>query len=191
MRFVNTLFEESVVNLVGVLQQISGPLENAGIPHELIGGLAVFIHVERANSEHGRTTKDVDIMIRRDDLQKTIDVAEHHGFRFRHAAGLDMLQYGDSGKAKDAIHLLFSGEKVRPNQIQDNPPMAPELVHHRGANLWIIPVGDLVQMKLTTYRLVDQVHIQDMDEAGLITPDIENKLSPELSKRLREVRGRE
>jgi hypothetical protein len=46
-------------------------------------------------------------------------------------------------------------------------------------------------MKLTTNRLIDQVHIKDMDEVGLITPEIERTLSPELLKRLQDTRERE
>jgi hypothetical protein len=35
------------------------------------------------------------------------------------------------------------------------------------------------------------MHLKDMDEAGLITPDIEVSLSPGLSLRLAEVRARD
>ena len=39
-------------------------------------------------------------------------------------------------------------------------------------------------MKLTSYRLKDHVHIQDLDAAGLIPPAIEAALSLELRQRL-------
>lgn len=188
---VNTFFEEAVFHLLGILKRISDPLEQAAIPHELIGGLAVFVHVERADSEYGRTTKDVDLMINRADLEKVIRVGEEHGFRFRHVAGVDMLCYGESNKAKDAIHLLFSGEKVKANQIQNNPELAPEKMEVRGDHVWIIPIADLIRMKLTTNWLLDQVHIKDMDEVGLITREIEGSLSPELFRRLRDARAKE
>ena len=54
----------------------------------------------------------------------------------------------------------------------------------------IAPVVDLVHMKLTSYRLKDQVHIQDLDHAGLITPEIEQTLSAPLLARLGEVRSK-
>jgi hypothetical protein len=50
------------------------------------------------------------------------------------------------------------------------------------------PVSDLVRMKLTSFRLKDKVHIQDMDNAGLITTEIERSLPEALRVRLREVR---
>jgi hypothetical protein len=49
----------------------------------------------------------------------------------------------------------------------------------------------LVKMKLTSFRLKDRVHIQDLDSVGLITPDIEAQLSPPLKARLQEVRATE
>jgi hypothetical protein len=46
-------------------------------------------------------------------------------------------------------------------------------------------------MKLTSYRLKDRVHIQDLDAVGLITPDVEGELSEALRQRLRDVRATE
>lgn len=43
---VNTLFEERLFDLVGVLHKIADPLSANEIPYEVIGGLAVLIHVE-------------------------------------------------------------------------------------------------------------------------------------------------
>ncbi len=50
------------------------------------------------------------------------------------------------------------------------------------------PVADLVTMKLTSFRLKDQVHIQDMDSVELITAEIEQQLSDTLRERLAQVR---
>ena len=52
-------------------------------------------------------------------------------------------------------------------------------------------VADLVQMKLTSFRLKDQVHIQDMDSVELITTEIEEQLSDTLRERLAQVRRSE
>jgi hypothetical protein len=46
-------------------------------------------------------------------------------------------------------------------------------------------------MKLTSFRLRDQVHLKDLDEAGLITAEIESGLTPALAARLALVRARE
>lgn len=46
-------------------------------------------------------------------------------------------------------------------------------------------------MKLTSYRLRDRVHIQDLDSVGLISPEIEGQLPKLLLDRLAEIRSSE
>src|SRR5450432_2015273 len=188
---VNTVFEERLFDLVGVLHKIGEALSAEGIPHELIGGLAVLVHVEEADPTHAMLTRDVDLMVLRADLDRIKDAAARHGFRFRHAAGVDMLLYGNTGSARNAVHLIFSGEKVRPNQATPNPPIAPEKKAVLGREVFVIPVADLVSMKLSSNRDKDRVHIRAMDAAGLITPEVEHGLPEELQGRLRYTRETE
>ena len=186
---VNLVFEERLFNLVGILQKITDPLTAANIPYEVVGGLAVLIHVEEADPTHSLLTRDVHILIGRSDLKRFIAVAESQGFRFRHAAGVDMLLYGD--KAINAIHLLFSGEEVKPSHVVPNPALSPERKIVKGHEVWVIPVAELVRMKLSANRDKDRVHIRSLDAAGLITPEIQRGLSQSLLARLRQVRETE
>jgi hypothetical protein len=186
---VNLVFEERLFGLVGILQRIADPLATANIPYEVVGGLAVLIHVEEADPAQSVLTRDIHILIRRSDLEKVVEVAEFQGFRFRHAAGLDMLLYGD--KAINAVHLVFSGEKVKPGQAIPNPRLAPERKMVTGQVVWVIPVPDLVRMKLSANRDKDRVHIRSLDAAGLITPEIERGLPESLRARLQQVRETE
>ncbi len=188
---VNLVFEQSLFDLAGILHKITGPLMAEHVQHELIGGLAVLVHVEAADPEHTTLTRDVDLMIRRSDLERASEIAARHGFRFRHTAGPDMLLYGDTTSARNAVHLLFSGEKVRPNQATPNPPIQPEKKSLLGTEVFVIPVPDLVRMKLSAFRDRDRVHIRSMDAAGLITAEVEKALPVELQERLQHVRETE
>ena len=188
---VNTLFEERLFDLVGILHKITGALTSEHIPHEVIGGLAVLIHVEEASPEHSALTRDVDLMVRRSDLDRIKEAAAKSGFRYRQAAGVDMLVYGDTESARNAVHLIFSGEKVRPAYPVPAPPIEPERKHIHGKEVMVIPVADLVRMKLTSNRDKDRVHIRSMDAAGLITHDVEIRLTPELLSRLKHIRETE
>jgi hypothetical protein len=165
---VNTLFEERLFGLVGVLHKITDALTAEQIPHEVIGGLAVLIHVEEANPEQTALTRDVDLMVLRSDLERIKSVAARRGFRFRHVAGVDMLIYGDAEPAKNAVHLIFSGEKFRPNYVAPTPAIEPEAKRILGKEVMVIPVADLVGMKLTSFRLKDQVHVQSLDAVALV-----------------------
>jgi len=78
-------------------------------------------------------------------------------------------------------------EKVRPEYPEAVPDFSPPVETREGVLL--APVADLVRMKLTSYRLKDRVHIQDMDAAGLITAEVEGRLPNKLRRRLAEIRS--
>ena len=54
----------------------------------------------------------------------------------------------------------------------------------------LAPLEDLIRMSLTHFMLEDEVHLKDLDEAGVITPEIESALSPEHQQRLQQLRAR-
>jgi hypothetical protein len=178
---VNLMFEERLFDLVGVLHKITDALAAENIPHELIGGLAVPIHVEEADPAQTALTRDVDLMVRRSDLERIKQAAAKNGFRFRHAAGDDMLLYGSTESAKNSVRLIFS----------EDIPIRPEKKVIHGREVLVVPVSDLVRMKLSSYRDKDRVHIRSMDAAGLITREVEKGLPDELRGRLQHVRETE
>jgi hypothetical protein len=55
----------------------------------------------------------------------------------------------------------------------------------------LIPRAELVRMKLTSFQSKDETHLKDLDETGLITPEIEAGLLETLRARLGQVRARE
>ncbi len=162
---INLMFEERLFGLVEILHKVADMFTAEGIPYEMIGGMAVAAHIERVDRDQVMLTRDVDLMI-------------------------DRSEHGDEKKAIRGVHLLFSSEKVRPNQTP-NPPLAPERITIYGKEVSIIPVGDLVRMKLNSYRDKDRVHVRAMDAVGLITPDVERALPADLHSRLQHVRTTE
>ena len=183
----NTIFEDAVEKIFDVTKRFSAVLEAAGIPYRVVGGLAVFVHVDARKPMAARLTKDVDVAIDRKNLDAIRAALEQHGFTFRHVAGVDMFLDAKAPHAPSAVHLLFAGERVRSDDLEVVPYSIPE---QSPRGFMIAPVEDLVHMKLTSYRLKDQVHIQDLDQAGLITTEIEHTLSAPLLERLKEVRSK-
>jgi hypothetical protein len=109
------------------------------------------------------------------------------GFEYRHAAGVDMLVDAAKPSARSAVHLVMVREKVRPEYSETVPDFSQSVETQEGVCL--APVADLVRMKLTSFRLKDRVHIQDMDSTGLITAEVEAGLPEDLRRRLAEVRS--
>jgi hypothetical protein len=187
---INLMFEQRLFGLVEILHQVEDMFTAEGIPYEIIGGMAVAAQIERVDRDQVMLTRDVDLMIDRSHFERVKEAAPRHGFHYRHAAGLDMLLHGDEKKAIRGVHLLFSNERVRPNQTP-NPSLAPERITLYGKEVLIVPVADLVRMKLNSYRDKDRVHIRAMDAVGLITADVERGLPADLHSRLQHVRTTE
>ena len=184
--YVNTFFEKRLKDLFDLANRVEQAFSAAGLDYCVIGGLATYLYVEEADPDAGRLTKDIDIVVRREDLDAIAKAVEPFGLRYRHVAGVDMLVQEGQPSARRAVHMVFSGERVRP----EYPEAVPELGSSRKLQgVRLIPLAGLVRMKLTSFRLKDQLHIKDMDEARLITPDIEARLSDELLARLAAVRA--
>lgn len=185
-RYVNTFFEDRVQQLFDLGAIVEKIFSTAGLEYRVVGGLAVYLYVEEAAPDAGRLTKDIDILVRREDLDRIAKAAEPFGFEHRHVAGVDMLTRSDQPSARRAVHMVFAGEKVRP-EYAEAAPLLGETREIRG--LCLIPLAELVRMKLTSFRLKDQTHLKDLDEAGVITAEIEATLSPALRERLKSVRA--
>lgn len=185
---VNAFFEERLEQLFELAALVERIFSSAGLDYRIVGGVATYLYVEEVEPDAGRLTKDVDIAVRREDLEKIAKAAEAFGLRYRHVAGIDMLVRPDQPSARRAIHMVFAGEKVKPS----DPEPIPELGTGRQIRqLRLIPLADLVRMKLTSFRAKDEAHINDLDEAGLIASEIEAGLSPVLAERLARARARD
>ena len=89
-------------------------LDAAHVPYAIGGGNAVAAWVSRVDEAAVRYTQDVDILLRRSDLVAATTALEAAGFVHRHTAGLDMFLDGAEAKARDAVHIVFADEHVRP-----------------------------------------------------------------------------
>jgi hypothetical protein len=184
-----TAYDRHVDQLFGVIKRLHAALTGAGIEYRIVGGMAVFFQVSERDPIAGRLTRDVVVAIKRDQLQRVAEAVVDYGFRYRHAAGVDMLLDVNQPKARSAIHFVFVREKVRPENLEPVPEFSQPTVTQEG--FLLAPVADLVRMKLTSFRIKDKTHLIDMDGVGLITPEIENSLSEPLRLRLQQVRDEE
>ncbi|MBN2022476.1 MAG: hypothetical protein JW809_06740 [Pirellulales bacterium] len=159
-------------------------LRRAGIPYMIVGGNAVAAWVARVDQEAVRNTKDVDVLIRREDFARVVTELQSVGFVHQNVAGVDLFLDGTQGSVRSAIHILFAGEKVRPG----HPLPAPDVDESEPGSDFPVPTLDaLVRMKLTSFRLQDQLHLVDLLEVGLIDETWRARLPEPLADRLVEL----
>jgi hypothetical protein len=159
-------------------------LRRAGIPYAVAGGNAVAAWVSRVDEAAVRNTRDVDILLRRADLPAARQALEDAGFTYRHVAGIDMFLDGPEARARDAVHIVFASERVRPNY----PYPAPDVTEAENTDAFsLLSLDALVRMKLTSFRDKDRVHLRDLIEIGLVDESWIARTPAELQDRLKQL----
>lgn len=166
------------------LRRATTILGQAGVPYAVVGGNAVAEWVGRVEEAAIRNTRDVDILIRRADLEAAKAAMEAAGFVHCTILDIDVFLDGPNGRPQDAVHVLFAGEKVRPDHVTPTPDVAES---EPGAQFRVVALDALVQMKLNSFRLKDRVHLLDMIGVGLIDATWPARLPPELAARLQQL----
>ena len=166
------------------MHRAAGALERAGIPYCVIGGNAVAAHVGRIDESAVRNTQDVDTLLRRTDLEAAKAALNNAGFVYRHVKGIDMFLDGVKAKARDAVHVIFAGEKVRSVDLVT----APEIEESEATPFYrVVALESLVKMKLTSFRDKDRTHLRDMIDVNLVDETWLQRLPAELGSRLKEL----
>jgi hypothetical protein len=163
------------------LLRATAALEAARVPYAVADGNAVALWVSRVDEAAVRNTQDVDILIRRSDLPAARAAMEKAGFTYRHMAGMDMFLDGPGAKARNAVHIVFAGEKVRAEEPLANPDVEES---EQAEQFRILALPALVQTKLTAFRDKDKVHLRDLIDVGLIDRAWLNRFPKVLSERL-------
>ena len=185
---INPLIESAMYSLAVELERITKILTEANVSFAVIGGMGVNAHLLASqNRAHTFATRDVDLLVQRDDLPAITQAAETAGYRARKMMGGFMLLRQGQQPA-EAIHLVFSGEKSRSDNPLPHPPIRPEQKEVFGISIPVAELGDLVRMKLNSFRPKDVAHLEILDACGLITPQMEQQLPSILNDRLVEAR---
>lgn len=174
--------ERAVERVNERLRKTIKTLEDAKIPYAIVGGHAVRAWVAQVDEGAVRTTKDVDVLLRRENLPQMIEAMTKNGFYYRETVGVDMFTDTPDSPARDAIHVVIAGQTIKPWEHDSNPDIEPQT---RADNFNTIPFESLVRMKLNSFRRKDQVHIGDMIEVGLIDRSWLDRFPPPLSERLK------
>lgn len=166
------------------LLRATAALEAAGVPYAVAGGNAVAAWVSRVDEAAVRNTQDVDILLRRSDLPAAQQALAAAGFVYHQSFGVDMFLDGPDARPRDAVHVVFAGEKVHADYSTATPDVtAAEL----GQAFRVLELDALVQMKLTSFRDKDRTHLRDLIEIGLVDQTWPARFPSELSERLQQL----
>ncbi|HEX3747366.1 MAG TPA: nucleotidyltransferase family protein [Bryobacteraceae bacterium] len=110
---VNLVFEAGMYSLTNDLELIINALREAGIPFEIVGGVAVNAHIFGEHRSRSFVTRDIDILLRRADLEEASKAAEPLGYRARkRTGGYTLMRAGQ--QLAEAVHLRASARNRNP-----------------------------------------------------------------------------
>ncbi len=159
-------------------------LEQANIPYAVVGGNAVAAWVSRIDEAAVRNTQDVDILVRRADMERIRNAFAAGGFVHVSTTSVEFFLDEHNGKIRDAIHVLIAGEKVKPEHVSPTPDVDES---ERGLEFQIVQLKALVEMKLNAFRDKDKTHLRDMIEVGLIDSTWPQRFPASLGNRLQQL----
>src|SRR5262245_31653293 len=173
--------ERAVTKVRERLLRATSVLNKAGVPYAVVGGHAVASWVATVDEGAVRNTRDIALLIRREDLPALTAALEQAGFVRAEVLDVTMFLDGPDAKPSESIQLLFAGEKVRADDLLPSPDLA---AIDAPAGFRVITLEALVLMKLLSNRDKDRTHLRDLIGVGLIDRTWLARLPPVLAQRL-------
>jgi Uncharacterised nucleotidyltransferase len=182
--------EQGIEKVRQRLLRAAAALRAADLPYAVVGGNAVAAWVSRVDESAVRNTRDVDILVRRADFKKIRAALENAGFVYRQVSALGrsgrmdlFLDHADA-KARDAVHIVWAGEKI----TKDSPEPAPDPAGaEESGGFALVSLESLVRMKLSAFRDKDRMHLRDLLDVGLVDKEWISSLPPSLADRFRQI----
>lgn len=182
--------EQGIEQVRQRLLRAAKALREAGVDYAIVGGNAVAAWVSRVDTAAVRNTRDVDILLRRADFGSAKAALEAEGFVYRRvsslgkAGAMDAFLDGPDAKVRDAVHILWAGERVLPDAVEPTPALNAT---EDAGEFALVPLEDLLRMKLISFRDKDRMHLRDLASAGLVDESWLEKFSPPLAARLKAI----
>ena len=176
--------ERAVAKVRERLLRATRALNEAGVPYAVVGGNAVASWVATVDEGAVRNTRDIDLLIRRDDLPAITDVLQKAGFLRAEVLDVVMFLDGPDAKPSESIDLLFTNERVRP----DHPLPSPDITTADDpAGFRVLGLSSLVAMMLVSHHNGDHMHLRDLIGVGLVDFSWLPRLPPVLAERLKHI----
>ena len=177
---------EAVNHVDRMLKTVTAALDAAEVPYAVIGGNAVATWVATRDVGAIRATKDVDLLLTRNDLDRAEEALTPLGFIRDEVLGIPVFMESSHPLPSQGVHIILANEKVRATALYSAPGV--DAVQRSASGYLVLSLESLVAMKLDANRRVDQVHMEDMLRVGLIDAELAKNLPADLLDRLRYVR---
>lgn len=166
------------------LLRATAALEQAGIPYAVVGGNTVAVWVGSVDEAAVQADQERRSAAATRTWKRPRKRCAKAGFVYHETLDIPMFLDGPQANPRDAVHVLLSGDRVRPDDATVVPDVSESAPSER---FNVVTLEALVRMKLTSYRDKDRTHLRDMLDVGLIDASWPAHYPPELAVRLQQI----
>lgn len=152
------------MDLVAELHAVVRALDSCAIPYAVCGGIAVVIH------GHVRATKDIDLLVRPEDMARTLAALEPIGYDMR----AHPMTFGAATPKQGVVQRVtkvdppttLTVDLLEVNAAYQGLFDDRELYEWQGARLTVVSRAGLIVMKTIAGRTQDLADIEALREVG-------------------------
>lgn len=159
-------------------------LHRLDIPFAIVGGRAAMVWVDSVDRGASRTTPNVDFLVERCDLDRIISAFCCDGWIHQTINGWHTFAESSSVSFRSRVRLVFANELFHAGDRLPAPSVTESCWMD---NLSVVKLEALIQMKLTAFRTIDRVHLDDLLSVSLFDPSWKKRFPPEFAGRLDDV----
>jgi hypothetical protein len=177
----------AVSRVESLLRIVSQSLDQADVAYAVIGGNAVAAWARTIDEGAVRATKEVDVLLRRDDIDAAASALRSADLVPHEIHGVSMFLDLQKPNPETGVHVVFANEKVLASSRYPAPDVTGAVRTKTGFS--VIDLPSLLFMKLVAFRRIDQVHVEDLLATGLIDENIIAGLPNDLRERLQQIQS--
>ena len=166
------------------LQRCTQLFHDAGIGYALVGGRATMAWIDSVEPGASRNTPNVDFLVNRADLFRITQTLLQDKWTHREPAGWHVFIESENVSSYGGVKLIFANEQFRSGELLPAPSIEESRIIECCR---VIDLEPLVRMKLTAFRRIDRVHLDDLLSVQLFDPSWTNRFPPEFTSRLVQV----
>ena len=153
-------------------------LREQKIRHAIAGGFGVYALVREVDG-FAHVSANVDLLIERKDFKQAVKELSR--------AEIVLVELKHNRHRLDSVRAIFAGERFQEGDLFIQPPLDEHLTYPTTSGFEGLLLRPLLMTKLIAFRAVDKLHVQDLLECNLITPEIERSLPYDLRVRLESI----
>ncbi len=159
-------------------------LERHLVPYAEVGDHASSAWIATIDESAVRNTQNIDIALRRSDLDVAKIALAEVGFVYSHSDGINRFLEGANAKVRDSVRIVFSGEKTHSECLYPVPDVGES---ERLGAYRVLGLKAFVSMELMSFRLNNKVNLRDLLDVGLVDESWPSRFPPLLAERLQQI----